>query len=123
MEGPIYDDRLRCPRRPSTLKAETRANAYVELRRPKDAIGCFRESLAIFQETGDRYATGTALIHIGRIYEILQQPDQAAACRVDAAAALRDAGDHEQAAHIEQLAPSTQSQPRRRWGLRRRSSS
>jgi hypothetical protein len=42
----------------------------------------------------------------------MRQPDQAAACRREAAAAMRDAGDLEEAARPEQLAANTQTELR-----------
>jgi hypothetical protein len=63
------------------------------------------------------------LNNLGIAYQKLRQPDRAATCWREAAMAMRDAGDHEEAARLEQLAANAQS-GRRRWrSLRRRSPS
>ena len=84
------------------------------MRRFEEAVGCFQESLAIFRETGDRHGEGQTLTNLGLAYQGLRQPDRAAMCWQDAAAAMRDAGDQEEAARLEQLAANAQSR-RRRW--------
>ena len=95
--------------------------AYAGLRRLKEAIECTQESLAIFQETGDRHGEGQALGNLGNAYQELWHPRRAATCWREAAA-MRDAGDHEEAGRLEQLASGAQSWTRRLWGLRRRMS-
>jgi hypothetical protein len=50
---------------------------------------------------------GTALGNLGLVYHELGQRGRAAECRREAAAAMRDAGDHEQAARLEQLNAGT----------------
>ena len=69
----------------------------------------------IFRETGDRHGEGQTLNTLGIAYQEVRQPDRAAACWREAATAMCDAGDHEEAARLEQLAANAQSQRRRRW--------
>jgi tetratricopeptide (TPR) repeat protein len=105
-------------------EGQTLANlgiAYYGLRRFADAVDCCQQALAIFRETGDRYGEGQTLNGLGIAYQELRQPARAAECWREAAAAMRDAGDHQEAGRLEQLAAD--SRPRRRWGLRRGSSS
>jgi hypothetical protein len=61
------------------------------------AIGCYQDSLAICRETGDRYGEGQTLTNLGIAYTKMRQPDRAAMCWREAAAAMRDAGDDEAA--------------------------
>ena len=96
-------------------------NAYQDLRRFEEAISCFQQDISICRETGDRYGEGHTLDNLGSAYHEMRQLDQAAACWREAAAAMRDADDHEQAACLEQMAANARS--RRRWWPRRRSSS
>jgi hypothetical protein len=42
-------------------------NAYQELRRFEEAIGCYWESLTIFRETGDRHGESAALNNLGLV--------------------------------------------------------
>jgi tetratricopeptide (TPR) repeat protein len=93
---------------------------YTELRLFEEAITCFQQGLAIFQEVGDRDSEGRILGNLGIAYSGLRQPGRAAGCWREAAAAMRDAGDHEKSGRLEQLAASAHSRLRRRWGLRRR---
>lgn len=65
----------------------------------------------------------STLNNLGNAYRDLRQPDRAAECWREAAAARHDAGDHERAENLEQLAASSQRRSRRRWRLRRGSSS
>jgi hypothetical protein len=84
--------------------------------------GYSRQSLAIYRKTGYRRGEGAALARLGYAYQQLRQPDRATACWQEAAAALRDAGDHDLATGVEQLVANTR--PRHRWlVLRRRSPS
>jgi tetratricopeptide (TPR) repeat protein len=89
----------------------------------EEAITSYQQSLAIKRETGDQHGEGETLENLGDAYQKLRQPDRAAACwREAAAAAMRSADDHWAATRLEQLAENTR--PRRRWGvLHRRSSS
>ena len=70
-----------------------------------------------FRETGDRYGEGRALNNLGITYLRLRQPDRAATCWRDAAAAMRHTGDHQKAGLLEQLAANASSR-RRRWRRR-----
>jgi len=76
----------------------------VEVRRFEEAIACYEQDIAICREAGDRYGEGQTLGNLGRAYQEMRQPGRAAACRQEAAAAMRDVGDHEAAACLEQLA-------------------
>jgi tetratricopeptide (TPR) repeat protein len=116
-------------------------NAHYGLRRLEEAVDYYQQDIAICRETGDRYGEGQTLSNLGEAYRELRQPDRAAASWQEAAAAMRDAGDREEAGRLEQLAavamrdagdreeagrleqPAANSRPRRRWGLRRGSSS
>jgi tetratricopeptide (TPR) repeat protein len=95
--------------------------AYQDLGRFEEAVGCCQQSLAIKRETGDRHGEGRTLTGLGMAYRELREPGRAAECWREGAAAMRDAGDREEAGRLEQLAAD--SRPRRRWGLRRGSSS
>jgi tetratricopeptide (TPR) repeat protein len=97
--------------------------AYQELRRYEEAIDSYQQSLAIYRESGDRYGEGQTLNNLGNAYQELRQYEEAIDCWREAAEAMRAAGDHDEAGRLEQLAASDQSRSRRRWGLRRRSSS
>ena len=68
----------------------------------------------IFREAGDRYSEGQVLGNLGTAYHGLQQADQTAICWRDAALAMRDVGDDEEAVRFDQL--SVNARPRRhRW--------
>jgi hypothetical protein len=82
-----------------------------------EAVDCYQRDIVICRETGDRYGEGQTLGNLGYAYRELRQPGRAAECWREAAAAMRDAGDREAAARLEQL--TANSRPRRRWGLRR----
>jgi len=91
-------------------------NAYRALRRFEEAVGCHERALVICRETGDRYGEGQALNNLGNAYRALRLSDRAAVSWRDAAAAMRDAWDYEQAARLEQLAASARARARlRRW--------
>ena len=85
------------------------------MRRFEEAIGCGQQALALFRETGDRYSEGTILTFLGDVYQVMRQHDGAALCWQEAAAAMRDAGDHEEARRLVQLAAAAQSRRRRWW--------
>lgn len=85
-----------------------------DLRRFEEAVRCYEQALVIWQETDDRHGEGQALSNLGDAYQELRLSDRAAVFRQDAAAAMRDAGDHDQVARLEQLAPSAQAR-RHRW--------
>jgi tetratricopeptide (TPR) repeat protein len=87
------------------------------LGRLEETVGCYQQSLAIFRETGDRYDEGQTLDNLGNAYRELRQPDRAAECWREAAAAMHDAGDHQAAERLEQLAADTRSR-RRPWRRR-----
>jgi tetratricopeptide (TPR) repeat protein len=89
-------------------------NAYRALRRFEGAVGCHQRALVICRETGDRHGEGQALTNLGNAYQELRLSDRAAVSWRDAAAAMRDAGEHKQAARLEQLAASARAR-RRRW--------
>jgi tetratricopeptide (TPR) repeat protein len=96
---------------------------YAKLQRFEEAITCFQQALTIRREIGDRYGESQILRNLGFNYQEMQQPKQATKYWLEAAEILHDEGDHQQAQHLEQLAASIQSQPRRWWGRRRRPSS
>ena len=75
------------------------------------------------RESGERHGEGTTLSNLANAYWDLGQPDRAAGYWRDAAAAMRNAGDHEEAARLEQLAMKTQLRSRRLWQSLRRGSS
>ena len=89
-------------------------NAYRALRQFEGAVGCHKRALVICRETGDRHGEGQALTNLGNAYQELRLSDRAAVSWRDAAAAMRDAGEHKQAARLEQLAASGRAR-RRRW--------
>ena len=89
--------------------------AYAELRRFAEAMASYQAALLIFREVGDRQHEGLTLSHLGHAYQEIRQPEQAAAYCREAAAALRAAGHHEQAAGLELLAANTAAQRRRWW--------
>jgi tetratricopeptide (TPR) repeat protein len=68
-------------------------SAYLELRRFAEAIGCFRDALAIFWEVGDRRAEGMTLDGLGDAYGGLLRFAEAAACYQSALAIFRETGD------------------------------
>jgi tetratricopeptide (TPR) repeat protein len=84
------------------------------VRRFEEAIACHEQDIAICRETGDRYGEGQTLDNLGNAYQEMGESGRAAACWREAAEAARDVGDHDQAAHLEELAANAQSQ-RRRW--------
>ena len=87
-----------------------------DVRRFEEAVGCYQRALVICRETGDRYGEGQALNNLGNAYRALRLSDRAAVSWRDAAAAMRDAWDYEQAARLEQLAASARARARlRRW--------
>jgi tetratricopeptide (TPR) repeat protein len=98
-------------------------SAYQELSRFEEAIGCHEQALAICRESGDRYGEGQALDGLGSAYQELRRFEEAAESWREAAMAMRDVGEHDEAQRLEHLAGGTQSRPRRRWGLRRKTSS
>ena len=63
-----------------------------------------------------------ALINLGNDYRAMRQSDQAATCWREAAAAMHDVGDHQEAGHLEQQAANTQSRRWRWWRRTNRSS-
>jgi hypothetical protein len=65
-------------------------------------------------EYGGQYGEGQTLTSLGQAYQEMRQPDRAAMCWREAAAAMHDVGDHEEAGRLEQLAVDAQA-PRRRW--------
>jgi hypothetical protein len=95
--------------------------ALVEVRRFEEAISAHRGAAAICRETGDRHREGVTLGNLGMALVEVRRFEEAVECWREAAAAMRDAGDREAAGRLEQLAAN--SRPRRRWGLRRGSSS
>jgi hypothetical protein len=64
---------------------------------------------AIFGETGDQHRKGTVLDKLAIAYKTTRQPGRAAACWQEAAEAMRDVDDHEEAVRLEQLAADTQT--------------
>jgi len=81
----------------------------------EEAIGCYEQALAIRREIGDRYGEGKTLRSFGYSYQKIGQRDRAARCWREAAVAMRDAGDHEEAGRMEELAASAQARRRRWW--------
>jgi tetratricopeptide (TPR) repeat protein len=86
------------------------------VRRFEEAIACYEQDIAICRETGDRYGEGQTLEYLGGAYREVRQPGRAAACWREAAAAMRDAGDQQEAARLEQLAADAQTG--QRWWRR-----
>ena len=70
------------------------------------------DAAATYRETGDRHGEGQTLTNLGIAYQKLRQSEQAAECWREAAAAMRGAGDHEEAGRLEQLSASTRSRRR-----------
>jgi len=89
-------------------------NAYMVLRRFGEAVDYYQQSLGIRRETRDRYGEGLILNNLGNAYEKMWRPGRAVEYWRGAAAAMRDAGDHVDAARLEQLAASVQP-----WSWRR----
>jgi tetratricopeptide (TPR) repeat protein len=79
------------------------------VRRFEEAIAYYEQDLAICRETGDRYGEGQTLDNLGTAYQEMMQSGRAAVCWRDAAAAMRDAGDHEEAALLDQKAASAEA--------------
>jgi tetratricopeptide (TPR) repeat protein len=94
-------------------------NAYRDLRRFKEAIDCYQQDIAICQETGNRHGEGLCLSNVGVACYRLRQLDLAAESFREAAAAMRDAGDYERAALLDQLVVRIQT----RWRPWRRRAS
>jgi len=114
-----YQDSLAIKRETGDRRSEGRTlnnlgNVYRDLRRFEEAIGCYQESLVICWETGDRYGEGQTLDNLGEACRDMRQPDQAAVCWRDAAAAMRDAGEYEEAGRLKQQAANVRSR-RCRW--------
>jgi hypothetical protein len=74
----------------------------------------------LYRETGDRHGEGQTLNNLGNAYQAMRQSARAVECWREAAAAMRDAGDHEEAARLGQLAANAKL--RRRWWRRSRRS-
>ena len=55
------------------------------------------------------------LENLGIAFREMGQPGRAAACCQEAAAAMRDTGDHKEAVHLEQLAMNAQTRRRPWW--------
>ena len=84
-------------------------NALAIVRRFQEAFACYQQDIAIRRETGDRYREARTLSNLGNAYyQEMQQHDRAAACWREAAAAMREAGDNEEAERLEQRAANTQ---------------
>ena len=81
----------------------------------EEAITCCQQDIAICRETGDRYDKGQTLGNLGDTYQQMRQPNRAARCWREAAAAMRDAGDHEEAERLERWATGAQVRRRRWW--------
>jgi tetratricopeptide (TPR) repeat protein len=67
--------------------------AYRELRRFEEAIGCYQESLAIFRETGDRHAEGQVRGNLGIAYGELRRFEEAIGSFQESLAIFRKTGD------------------------------
>lgn len=66
-------------------------------------------TMGIFREAGDRHGEGMALGNLGSAYQEMRQLGRAAECWREAAAAMRDAGDADEAGRLEQLAAHAQA--------------
>jgi tetratricopeptide (TPR) repeat protein len=71
-------------------------------RRFEEAIACYEQDIAICREANDRYGEGQTLTNLAAVYQKMQQPERAVSYWQEAAAAMRDAGDHAGAARLEQ---------------------
>jgi len=69
----------------------------LKMQRFEEAITSYQQALAIRRETGDRHGEGQALNNLGHTYKAMRRPGRASACWLEAAAAMRAAGDHEEA--------------------------
>ena len=67
--------------------------AYRELGRLEEAIGCYQQSLAIFRETGDRHSEGLPLNNLGLAYGGLRRFEEAITCYQQDIAICRETGD------------------------------
>jgi tetratricopeptide (TPR) repeat protein len=81
--------------------------ALPEVGRFEEAISVLQDAMVIFREAGDRHTEGIMLDKLAVIYKMTRQPGRAAMCWQEAAEAMRDANDHEEAARLEQLATET----------------
>jgi tetratricopeptide (TPR) repeat protein len=79
------------------------------VQRFEEASAAFQHAADIYRETGDHHGEGMALDNLGRVYEKIRQPEQAAATWRMAAAAKRVAGAHEEATRLDQLAANAQT--------------
>jgi tetratricopeptide (TPR) repeat protein len=79
------------------------------VRRFEEAIACYQQSLAAKREAADLYGEGRTLDNLGNAYHQMEQPGRATASWRKAAAAMRDAGEHEQAARLDHEAANAQA--------------
>ena len=67
--------------------------AFRELRRFEEAIGCYQESLTICRESGERHGEGQILNNLGIVYGELRRFGEAVDCDQESLAIFREAGD------------------------------
>jgi hypothetical protein len=80
-----------------------------KLRPFDEAIDCYEQDIAVCRDTGDRYGAGQTLDKPRRRLLGDGQPGRAAACWRDAAAAMGEVGELEEAARLEQQAANAQT--------------
>jgi len=79
------------------------------LRRFGEAVGCYRDALAIFRETGDRHSQGRTLANLGGVYDALRRYKDAIKYGRSASAILQETGDrHSQGQVLSNLAITCQ---------------
>jgi tetratricopeptide (TPR) repeat protein len=83
--------------------------ALVGVRRFEEAIACYEQDIAICRETADRYGEGQTGENLAVAGRETGQPGRAAACWREAAAAMREVGELEEAARLEQQAANAQT--------------
>ena len=75
--------------------------------------GSVKDGTALTDHAAEEIDLGFS-INLGSAYAELRQPDRAAECWREAAAAMREVGDHDQTARLEQLAANARAR-RRCW--------
>ena len=77
------------------------------IKRFEQAVAYYQDALVQFRGVGDHHGEGQVPSNLGTAYSELRQPDRAAACLKYAAKAMREAGEHQQTALLEQQAAKT----------------
>jgi tetratricopeptide (TPR) repeat protein len=84
--------------------ATNAANAYLDLRQPKEALAAAQRSLDIQPQVGKRYGEGIALDVLGGAHRELAQYDEAIECLQQALAIFRELGSrHAEASSLNDL--------------------